>query len=608
MAQLTLTVTGAGTYTVSIKKTGDNTERVVSVNSSTVNFTADVGTFQYTITVTAGNCTPESQNFTLECLQQGGAETPSPEYQATIPNIFLIVPKETSVDQFSPEKFSNLEIPLSNDSYLNQDTPNWLVSLETYPTLFSNKNVSPYDKGIYSARSLSYTECSEIWVPSCSVPESSFISSFPYNKRFGVGILSDMVSNSFITDSPTETVYNYGRSLAGSFGMGDSVNGRKRIAINSLDVETGTEDGGTEGKARGMGSLLKGMGDAIQGYVYPLYVISLFTYGHACLGRYPNLDGSFNDIIPSDETPGVNYAISGIWKNPFSLNGETVYLKDCKNVRETEETSHYAEDSFEQGYAIKDQSGTNVLRITNHFGTTNDITGASGYNVAHVLSKGISITETGVAYAKSQNRDYIIMFKFICDRGSGYIWTDTKEYHDTIGQGFSFHLPRNISFASVMFSFLSGTKGLHIWDFPRNGLNLDTYNGVFGALQYIHQKFNINGNQVSLADIRNNLIFNTWNTEQSYDGGNSYVKHKAIDWKNSMNYIPLRTAYTNDGYVVVFASRPYNVEPLSCKWKVTIGSTVHTGDITSSDWKSCYPENPDRKDFVFKIIKYNGNI
>ncbi len=597
MAKISITIKGADYYTVFIENTEDNTNKTFFVDSPIINFTADVNSLSYNII--------EKENIIVEDLKHSETNnSPISENKSDINNVFLSVPKEVNINTFSPEKFPSTTIPMVEDTYLQREMPTFLMTYEGYNDIWINKNTSSFSKGFFSKR-ISFNNCTDIWVEGCPGTYESFVSALPYNERFHMGILGNTFSNSFITGSPTETVYQAGKDYAGGpFGRGDTINNKTNFAIYSVDVETGLEVGGNDNDSAKLASMFAGMGDAMSGYTLAIYVISLFTYGHEIEQRYPNQDGSWNILMQSDEYPDIYYGLSKVWTNPFILNGETKYLKDYKNVLEVEEVAHYSEDSFEQGEVLYNSSNQ-PLRTINHFGVTNDPSGLNGYSVRHVISRGVCLVETANAFAKSQNRDFVSMFKVMCDRGDLYYWRDHTKYIDVPYPRYV--MPRNIAFSTVLFTFMSGARGWHFWGSPSE-CYLDGYNGVIGASTYIFNKYNINGNQISLADLKPNLIFNTWNTEQSYDGGNSYVKHKAIDWKKSMNYLPLRTAYTNDGYVVVFASRPYNVEPLSCKWKVTIGGTVHTGDITSSDWQSCYPEHPDRKDFVFKIIKYNGNI
>lgn len=73
MATLNLNITGGSSpYTISVKKTGDNTERFQSFTSGVVNFTSDSGNNQYTITVSKSGCTQAVETFTLNCA------TPTP--------------------------------------------------------------------------------------------------------------------------------------------------------------------------------------------------------------------------------------------------------------------------------------------------------------------------------------------------------------------------------------------------------------------------------------------------------------------------------------------------------------------------------------------------
>lgn len=589
MAQLNLVVTGnsSPSYTVSIKKTGDNTERFINQSGNTVYFTSDEGSNEYTLSVIG--CETETYTFTLNCVY------------FDINNVFTNVARETNQDVFSPEKFPDFTIPLIYDSYIGKNVPSFLMSYEGYSSYWSDKNTSVYQKGFFSARKVPFINCVDIWVEGCPGDYPSFISALPYNERFQIGLLGTTFSNEFITGSPNNTVYSAGLGYAGGpFGRGDVTNGKTNYAIFSVDVETGIEVGNNDNDSRKLACMFAGMGDAMNGYVYAIYVIPLFTFGAPCEGRYPNPDGSFNTIIPNDFYPGVNYSISKVWTESFDLNGETKFLKQYKNVIDVEESTNFSEDSFEQGEILYSRTTGEPLRTINHFGTIMDESGVSGFNVTHTLSKGISLCETSVAYAKYQDREHVPMFKIICDGGASYRWTDhTKD----IGSA-KYHLPRNISFAGGMLLFLSGARGWHIWDYPPSGVDLDGYNGVLGFSYYLYTKFTINGVQISLAELKPFLTFNTWNTEQSYDSGSTWVKHKAIDWRKSTNYIPLRTAYTNDGYIIIFACRPYRVEPLSCKWRVNIGGTNYTGDIGINDWMSCYPvEEPNRKDFYFKILK-----
>lgn len=68
MATLNLNITGGSSpYTISVKKTGDNTERFQSFTSGVVTFTSASGNNEYTITVSKLGCTQAAEVFMLNC-------------------------------------------------------------------------------------------------------------------------------------------------------------------------------------------------------------------------------------------------------------------------------------------------------------------------------------------------------------------------------------------------------------------------------------------------------------------------------------------------------------------------------------------------------------
>lgn len=75
MATLNLNITGGSSpYTISVKKTGDATERFQSFTSGVVTFTSATGNNEYTITVSKSSCTQAAEIFMLNCV----APTPLP--------------------------------------------------------------------------------------------------------------------------------------------------------------------------------------------------------------------------------------------------------------------------------------------------------------------------------------------------------------------------------------------------------------------------------------------------------------------------------------------------------------------------------------------------
>ena len=151
---------------------------------------------------------------------------------------------------------------------------------------------------------------------------------------------------------------------------------------------------------------------------------------------------------------------------------------------------------------------------------------------------------------------------------------------------------------------MSGSNGNLFWGTPQSDSPADGYNAIFASSSIINKQILVGSQTVSLASLKDKLNFLQWNSEQSYDNGLTWTKHKAIEWKNSQNYLPLRIAYSNDGYIVVFACRPYNVEPTTSKYRVQINGKYFEGEIKATDWQSCYPvEEASRKDYCIKVIK-----
>ena len=104
MATLNLNITGGSSpYTISVKKTGDATERFQSFTSGVVTFTSDYGNNEYTITVSKSGCTQALDIFTLNCV----APTPIP--------VPVVVPTPIPVPTTSPTPIpvSPTPIPVS---------------------------------------------------------------------------------------------------------------------------------------------------------------------------------------------------------------------------------------------------------------------------------------------------------------------------------------------------------------------------------------------------------------------------------------------------------------------------------------------------------------
>jgi hypothetical protein len=526
-----------------------------------------------------------------------------------IGNPFLNVAKETTTGTFSPQKFPNVTIPTYYDSRIDNQTPYFMITMNNdLLSVFNNNGITPFQKGVWSWRNNQFQQCVDFWDNCPGIDYSNFISARPYNQRYDLLILPNFVPlpgvdiETYFRTKTTEESYNLGTSLGGAFGLGDSPDGYKtRRAVHENDVEIGLVVGNEVEPCKRMASFFGGIADKSLGYVFAEYLNVFHTLGYPSLGRYPDENGNYSEFFPKDDNTGT-WRITSYWWNDFTLNGVSKRLRDYPNLYGVEEMAHFSEDSWEQDRLVYSPTGT-YLRKVNHFGTQYDLTGVNGYNVDHTLGKSISNIETDVAYHEKYGRDAIHMFKIVCDRGDVWLWEDTAEYN-SYGDRSVLALPRNVAFMGIILLYMSGSRGEQAWGTPQNDSPGDGYNSLFGASTVLHTPINVNGENIVLASLRPNLTFHKWLTYQSYDNGQTWIQHKAIEWGKSKNYLPLRIATTNDGHIVIFACRPYNVEPLSIRWKVDINGTTHYGSIGSNDWYSCYPvEEPNRKDYYFKIIK-----
>lgn len=551
-----------------------------------------------------------SASVNLQSNSQGGGgntgggegETPSNSTQYT--NVFIGVPKESLNDVFSPERFENLSISTYNDLFLGVDIADYMITWEGYLTVWQSKNIDMKSKGIFAYDYRNEIECIDIWTPNCGGQFDTFTSALPYYKRVSQLQMHLVTNAQTVINNTDEQNFDFGYSLgAGAWGRGDATSDRNESFLLFIDIEAGLEDGGTTQKGKGMAALMSGIAKKMRGYPYALYMIPYFTYGNNSSARYPNADGSFNTVLPADDYPEINYAMSRTFLEQFTVRGETFMLSDAKNVRSVEETSHWNEDSYEQGDPMKDPQG-NTIRVANHFKTLPGNPSAVK-TVNHPIARAVHFTETSVVFLRAKGLQHIAMFKHICDRGTLWLYTDHQDFfNDNTGGDTTKHLPRHICFMADMLIFMSGTDGLHLFDYPNSDRNLDCYNGMLGHNVLLYKKINIGGEQVSLANHRHRLTFNLWDSEVSYDAGATWTKHKGTELEYSPNNLPLRSAYTADGFIVIFACRPYNLEPLQAKWRVTINSVSYTDDINDSDWYSCYPvEFPSRKDYFIKIFK-----
>ncbi|MGX7689901.1 hypothetical protein ACWA1C_22220 [Flectobacillus roseus] len=518
------------------------------------------------------------------------------------PNFFDNVPVETQTDTYSPEKFPTTQIALSPDSLMGgMPTPAFAVIFDKPIDVFQKKGIDHRSRGIYvSLVHPEYRPCNERYPniqyeAPCKdgtgkdISYEDFISTIEPTRRgfFAYPPKGNSAEGEqYFLTQPEQKLYEAGLDYHGSFGRGDAVGGKAQVMFQTMDTEMNISNGPDNKSKNKYMAFLKGMGDAITGYVLAMYSNTFPGVGNFQSERYPNSKSEY----------------SGIHQNPIWTEAGDIglikgwRLSDNKRIVEAEEISFHAEDGFEQNLILRDRKGS-ALRTINHFGAK--------ANAGHNLAKVIHLVETGAYRAHLDKRKYCSQAKVIADRNppfsntsGGYIYNDYVGYDP---QGFGAFLPRHLAFMQGMMIFFSGADYWNIWDRPKDGLNQDAYNGTIGALTYLGAKVKIANSNTSLLDLRPTLNFTLWDTEVSYDNGQSWQKHKGIDFKESPNILPLRIGYTHEGRVAVFACRPYGVEPLNCQWRVKIKNRWVMGQITEKDWKSCYPAQKGRKDFYLKV-------
>ncbi|MDI9873376.1 hypothetical protein [Flectobacillus rivi] len=518
------------------------------------------------------------------------------------PNFFENVPVETQTDTYSPEKFPATPITLSPDSLMGgMPTPAFAVVFDKPIDVFQKKGIDHRTRGIYvSLVHPEYRPCQERYpniqyeapckdATGKEISYEDFISTIEPTRRgfFGYPPKGNSAEGEqYFLNESEQKLYEAGLNYHGAFGRGDAVGGKTQMMFQTMDTEMNISNGPDNKSKNKYMAFLKGMGDAITGYALIMYSNTFPGFGNFQQERYP-IDRS---------------EYSGIRQNPIWTEAGDVGLikgwrvSDNKRIVETEEISFHAEDGYDQNLILKDKSGR-VLRTLNHFGTQ--------ANTGHNLAKVIHLVETGAYRAHLDQRKYCSQAKVIADRNppfpntsGGYLFNDYIGYDP---QGFGAFLPRHLAFMQGMMIFFSGADYWNIWDRPKDGLNQDAYNGTIGALTYLGAKIKVANSNISLLDLKPTLNFTLWDTEVSYNNGQTWQKHKGIDFKDSPNILPLRIGYTNEGRVAIFACRPYGVEPINCQWRVKINNRWITGRITEKDWKSCYPAQKERKDFYLKI-------
>lgn len=541
-------------------------------------------------------------------------EQPIGDSYVTFANAFAGVPKETTTGTFSPHLFPNVSIPTEYNERIDNQLPNYIVMINNDElSQFAANGTTPYQKGIWSWRNNQFQPCVDFWDNCAGVSNEEFVSPRPFNQRYDLFLMNAFNFDGLDADTyfRTKTIqesYNTGQIFGGPFGLGDSPDGfRTRRAVHESDVEIGLVVGEELEPSKRLAAFYAGIADRSLGIVLAQYMSAFFTFGYTAEGRYPDQSGNYpSRTFPRNDGTGLTFSITQYWWEQFQIGGQSKYITDYENLYMVEEITFPSEDSWKQGKLVYSPSGQ-YLRKVNHFGEVYDLSGQNGHNVDHVLSRATSLIETDVYINKKRNKASIQMLKIVCDRlgvGNGvWRWLDTQEFNQYGNRAVLAH-SREIAFMAIVMQFMSGSKGNLFWGSPQADSPADGYNAIFAGNVIFNKPVTLNGQSISLASLRNQLTFLQWNSEQSYDGGNTWVKHKALEWKNSQGYLPLRLAYTSQGQIVVFACRPYDVEPTTIKYRVQIGSSTYIGEITANEWQSCYPvEEPTRKDYHLKIIK-----
>ncbi|MDI9867385.1 hypothetical protein QM480_23785 [Flectobacillus sp. DC10W] len=518
------------------------------------------------------------------------------------PNFFENVAFENQTDTYSPEKFPATQIALAPDSLMGGlPTPTFGVIYDKPVDVFLKKGLDHRSRGIYvSLVRPDYRPCHEYFpnlqfdAPCISasgknITYEEFLSTIEPSRR-GFFAYPPKGNNEegeqFFLNQPEQKLYESGLDYHGAFGRGDAIGGRAQVMFQTMDTELNLVNGPDNKSKNKYMAFLKGIGDATTGYALIMYSNTFPGVGRFQKERYPLNKSDYANIR---ENP--------IWTEKGDVEPIKGWrLSDNPRIVETEELAFYAEDGYNQNLVLKNKEG-HPQRTINHFG--------SNANAGHPLAKVIHFVETGAYRAHLDGRKYCSQAKIIADGVSpsnntsgGYLYNDYVGYDP---QGFGAFLPRHLAFMQGMMIFFSGADYWNIWDRPKEGLNQDAYNGTIGALTYLGAKVKLSKSYYSLLELRPSLTFTLWNTEVSYNSGQTWQKHKGIDFKDTSTILPLRIGYTSDGKIAVFACRPYGVEPLNCQWRVKINNRWITGQITEKDWKSCYPEQKERKDFYLKI-------
>lgn len=515
---------------------------------------------------------------------------------SVFPDVFANVAVETIADTFSPEQFSAGEIATSYDSILGMNIPDWIVTLQTdLSKVYKAKNVTLKSRGIWgSVDTVHQTEGTE-WNFFLN-PETGQPFENNYNTRKNVNLnlwespllLEQRMNawgNHFLDmQNKTETeIYNIAKEVAGSnfFGGWFKNETKKNIGLVNLDLEGFTD---SIVPLRIQLKFFKTLCESIKGIAHAMYLDPIKTeLGYLSTKGYPDENGVVNvaDINPAyvtkENIDGVNYN-----------------LADSVNLAPVIEISHWGETTYEGFF--------DGQRNCTAFGANS--------NIEHYLARVVSLGEKNYSYLKSIGREKLLflMPKVICDRGGydleGWQYANANRKGGGPKIRLTQYLPRDFVFKEELGTFFSGCN-LHEWNRPVTGLISDCMNGFDAAIDLLKtpKNFQDGNTPKSAVDMRRGGTFDLWKTKYKLTGETEYRQEKGYQLKDNKDNLLARTLRLGNlvAYCII---NPYNVATKLSGTIATSGSGYRfVKEFAATDWKSCYPAQPERKDYIFGIEK-----
>ena len=498
---------------------------------------------------------------------------------------------EMAYDTFSPEKFSETVYPTYFDANLGMNLPNWIVTLHTdLSKVYIDKSVDMRKRGIFGSvdshlHNVEGTEWNHFINPDTGQPYpnnyntrkninlNTWSSSLPLERKLQA---SSVELNDWDTASE-QTLASRGQELVRSTEFGDWYeNGKKSTGLVNMDWENNYEGGFNPRKAL---RFIKSACDNLKGIFQAMYLHPLNSdLGYLTENGYPQSDGTWN---PAHINP--------IFTSVQNLDGINYKAFDSANLAPLLEMSHYGETCFEGFF-------DGVRNLTAY---------GSNANIEHYLARVVSHAEKNFAYWNANGKDLIfIQDKMICDRGaSGWKFSDGNRKGGGAKNTFSQYLTRDMAFKSTMAVFFSGCHK-HEWNRPKTGINADCYNGFQFALNLLGTKKTLSGGSFSAVDMRVKKFadFALWSSQYKFAGETQYRKEKGYQLKDNKDNLLVRTMRLGSK-VAILVINPYNVATKFDLTVAAIGGGYHLEKtFNSTNWQSCYPAEPTRKDYIFDIF------